>query len=60
MSLIYSRLMVVSSDWLQQTMNNVINKVVIQFMLICKKPLKRVSNRIPSMVVGLILYYFDS
>lgn len=52
--------MVVSSDWLQQTMNNVINKVVIQFMLICKKPLKRVSNRIPSMVVGLILYYFDS
>lgn len=60
MSLIYSRLMVVSSDWLQQTMNNVINKVVIQFMLICKKPLKRVSNRIPSMVVGLILFYFDS
>lgn len=60
MSLINSRLMVVSSDWLQQTMNNVINKVVIQFMLICKKPLKRVSNRIPSMVVGLILYYFDS
>lgn len=60
MSLINSRLMVVSSDWLQQTMNNVINKVVIQFMLICKKPLKRVSNRIPSMVVGLILFYFDS
>lgn len=60
MSLINSRLMVVSSDWLQQTMNNVTNKVVIQFMLICKKPLKRVSNRIPSMVVGLILYYFDS
>lgn len=60
MSLINSRLMVVSSDWLQQTMNNVINKVVIQFMLICKKPLKRVSNRIPSMVVGLILNYFDS
>lgn len=60
MSLINSRLMVVSSDWLQQTMNNVINKVVIQFLLICKKPLKRVSNRIPSMVVGLILYYFDS
>ena len=60
MSLINSRLIVVSSDWLQQTMNNVINKVVIQFMLICKKPLKRISNRIPSMVVGLILFYFDS